>query len=234
MNQFPSCSSFKQQHLLVKQSTLLLFTLLLAIVVSGCQPVLLLGRILYGDPKEPSAFTLGTGTDLEKGEQRILVIASSKSSAHDGGTAVNIDVLDGLTRQLKRKGIKVVNPGEVATWIDDNGGILDDPADLLDEFETDYIVHIEIEKFSLNEDHSPSLLRARFSGTVTAYKVLKKGEGHRVKDVWQAEFSKTHPSNYPISSEKISKELFQQQAINRLTAQLSQFFYAQTASETFE
>ncbi len=229
-------STTSSTQIFMRCSLCLTFLLLLAIGFSGCRQILLIGYIINGEPKQPAPFMVGTGTDLEKGEHRILVIASSNQANLEDGTAVNLDVLEGLTRQLKRKGILVVKPGKVSMWIDENGGFLDDPADLLDDFETDYIVHIEIEKFSFHEENSPELLRATFSGAITAHKVLKnKKSGEKIlREVWDTEFSSVHPQNYPIPIQKMSPEIFQQQSIKRLSDQISRLFYAHPSSDTIE
>jgi len=206
-----------------------------ALYFSGCSMVVLAGKVFMGDPKQPAKFKMGTGTNLEKGKHRILVVASAPYSANLNGHALDLDILDGVTRRIKRKGVKVVSSAKVSTWMDDNGGVFNDPDDLLEDFETDFIVHIAVESYSYLEENSTSMYRGRCAGTVTVYEVVEDDDDQKkTVEVWSNGFSSLYPQAYPISHEQVTPELFQQRFTDRLNTQLAQLFYAHLASEAVE
>lgn len=207
---------------------------LLAASQSGCSLFVMAGKMIFGDPVVASSFTRATKTNLAKEGKRILVVCTAPDSIQSEFPSVNIDVLDGVTRRLKVRNIKVVNSDEVATWLDDHGGRWDDITELAEHFKADFVVHIDFSKFTCREDNSPSLLRGQSEGRVHVYKVSDGPSGKQTSEVMDQEFTSVHPTGYPVAVEKKSAKVFNQEYLDRVCTQLAQMFYDHPMSEEID
>lgn len=201
---------------------------------SGCSLFVMAGKMLFGDPKIACSFKKATKTDLEKEGHRVLIVCSSPDSIKGEFPSVDIDLLDGVTRRLKVRGIKVVDPDNVASWLDDHGGSWDDLGEMAEHFKADFVVHMDISKFTCMEDNSPSLLRGQAEGRVHTYKITDGASGKQSSEVMDQEFTSTHPTGYPVSIEKKSAKVFHQEYIDRVCTQLAQLFYDHPMSEEID
>src|SRR5690606_36217545 len=95
---------------------------LLAAGLPGSSLVTMAGKMIFGDPVMPCAFTNMTRVDLAKEGKTVVVVCSTPEAVKSDFPSLNIDLLDGVARQLNRREIKVVSPDDVAAWMDDNGG----------------------------------------------------------------------------------------------------------------
>lgn len=206
----------------------------LACAQSGCSLGVMAGRMLFGDPKAPSAFRAATHVDLVKEGSVVLIICTTPEALRAEWSSLNIDLLDGVTRRLKSQGIKVVNPDDVATWIDDNGGSFDDPTMLAQEFEADYIVHLDLDRFSFREENSKSLYRGRTHGNITAYRVEKVNGQPTARHAFEREFDSEYPGTYPVSADQTPEKVFQKRYMDRVCNQVSYLFYDHRLSEEME
>ncbi|MGE3313959.1 MAG: hypothetical protein AB7O26_02505 [Planctomycetaceae bacterium] len=206
----------------------------LAASQSGCSLFVMAGKMLFGDPKVDCSFKKATKTDLSKEGRRILVVCSSPDSIKDEFPSVDYDLLDGVTRRLKTHGIKVVNPDEVATYLDDHGGRWEDVGDMGEHFNADFVVHIDLTRFTCREENSPSLLRGQAEGRVHAYRIADSPAGQQTSEVMDQEFVSTHPSGYPVSIDKKSAKVFNREYIDRVCTQLAQLFYDHPLSEEID
>ncbi len=202
-----------------------------AVMLTGCSLFVMAGKMLFDDPKMACAFKQATHVDLQKEQSRVLVIASTPETVRADWTSLSVDLLEGVTRLLKSQGINVVNPDDVATWLDDNGGTVDEPTELANHFRADYIVHINIERFSFYEDSSPTLYRGRTNGFVTAFQVQSVNGQKVARHVFEREFTSEYPEHHPVSKDSISEKVFLKRYMDRVCAQLSYLFYDHRFSE---
>ena len=205
--------------------------------LAGCSLFVIAGKVLFGDPTVTSAFHEGTGVDLAEGETKVVVLCSAPSMIEDSGElSVNYEIVESVSRRLKRRGVHLIDSNEVRTWMDDNGGRLDDPRDLADDFDVDYILYISLAQVNFREPNSPSLYRGAANGEVFVYQVKKKDSGHAdVHEVFSKGFSSTYPEFHPISAQQIdSLRIFQKKFLDRVSGELSQLFYDHKVSEEIE
>ena len=127
----------------------------LACSLPGCSLGVMFGRMLTGDPKTPSEFKSMTREDLSKGKHTVLVVCTTPESVESELATLKFDLIDGITRRMKHNGVKVINPDLVAGWLDEHGSIGSNPSELAEDFEVDYIVHIDVESFGFREPNSP-------------------------------------------------------------------------------
>ena len=198
-------------------------------VLPGCSLGVMAGKMLFGDPKAKSQFRAATGTDLTKGEKSLLIACSAPHGILSKYPSIQIDIVDRIIRILDTRNIKVVSSDDVATWFDDHGE-WGDFSELADEFDADYVLHIEVESFVCSVPDSPNLLQGKADGKVT----VLEAEGEDTKTMVQA-FERTfdimYPS-YPVPRENKSEQLFTEGFLDRIASHLAHYLYDHRASES--
>ena len=196
------------------------------ISIVGCSKLLLgSGKLLFGDPKTTAEFTTLTKEDLTRGLKTVLVVCSAPEASEEDVSTLRLDVVDGVTRRLKLNGVKVVNPDRVADWRYERDGIFNDPRELAQDFETDYIIWIDIQGFGLREPNSLKLLRGNTMGFIRVYRVEEVQKKRTALRVYQNEFSLTYPQHQPISETGRGVDVFRRDYIKQLCDVLSERFY---------
>jgi hypothetical protein len=207
----------------------------LLIFVPGCSLAVMAGKMFLGDVKVQSQFRQATKTDLAKLNRKVLVLCSTTDTVRSAYASVDYDILEGVIHRLKVHGIrKIVSPDAVSGWLDDHGGRCDDPKELADHFHAEYLIHIEVSRFTCQEENSPNLLRGQSEGHVRAFHLEERDSGKRLVEVMNSDFVSTYPSGNPISADKKSATNFQREYIERISLQLAQIFYDHTPSEEMQ
>lgn len=205
--------------------TSLLTLALCALTLGGCSLGVMAGKMFKGEPLRPAEFYAMTGTDLGKGKHRIAIVCSTPAAVESDLSSLNLDLIDGVTRRLKVNGVDVVDPDVVARWIDDNGGVVTDPAAMANAFDADFVAWIDIDQFSLKEDATSKLLRGRTNGFVRVYQIQDLDGSKVALSAFNSEFTSIFPSHQPISELSRSKVSFQKEYIDRLCSELAVKFY---------
>lgn len=215
------------------RACILLFTVIAVAVLSipGCSLGVMAGKMFFGDPKIKSAFRGATGVDLTKGKNSLLIVCTAPHGTVNEFPSLQIDVVDRITRILDTRNVKVVASDEVAAWIDDHGD-WGDFTELADEFDADYVLHIEFDSFRCDVPDSPNLLQGKAAGKV----IVLEAKGEDTKSVstsFERVFDVTYPS-YPIPRENRSEQMFAETFLDRTAVSLSHFLYDHRASETVD
>lgn len=199
--------------------------------MSGCSLFVMAGKMFYGDPKVISPFHSGTNIDLAKDDMKVLVIYSTPESVKSEFPSIEFDLTEQTIRRLKGREIKVIDPDDVATFIDDNGGYWHDEQDLADHFDADIIVHVDLDTFTCTEDNSPWLLRGRAEGNLYAYRVSNlKGE-KIAREIFVREITSTYPQQTSISTDTLSRSTFQKRYVDLMSTYITQMLHDHRASE---
>ena len=201
---------------------------------SGCSLFVMAGKMFFGDPKLECTFNQRTGIDLVHEYKQVLVVCSTPETIAGHLPSLRYDLADGLIRRLKRRGVTIVDPNRVATWIDDHGGLWNDLSELAEDFDADYILHVDLSEFDYREENSPTLFRGRAVGNVFVYAVRPEAGRRLVEQIFVQEFTSVHPANYPVSADRMSAKAFQTRYLDRITTQLAQMFYDHRVSEEME
>ena len=196
--------------------------LLTACCLSGCSLFVMTGKMLFGDPLVPSAFRAKTGVDLVKDDKKLLLVCSTPESSKSEMPSIDFDLTDGIVRRMKQNGLDVVKPDRVAKWLGDNGGF-DDPAELAEDFNADYVAHINLEQFDFREENSPTMFRGRASGSVSVYKIETIAGRKQARQVFLEDYQAQFPELYPVSKDQISARVFQQRFLDRVSDQLTRY-----------
>ncbi|MEZ6045707.1 MAG: hypothetical protein R3C11_09045 [Planctomycetaceae bacterium] len=162
---------------------------------------------------------------------KVIVICKTPDSISSDYPSLNIDLLEGISRRLKREDISIVNPNDVATWFDDNLGVVDDPTMLALEFDAKYVITVDVEKFSYLEENSTNLLRGRSTGVLRAYELRDFNNSSQAVEIFHRGLSSKFPEMYPVQSDRVSEKTFRKQYLDRVSEQIAQQFYNHKASE---
>jgi hypothetical protein len=227
--------SFAAARSLLNRPVPLPLALAFLVFLPGCSLAVIAGKVLLGDVKVQSQFRQATHTDLAKLNRKVLVLCSASDTIHSAYASVDYDILEGVIHRLKTHGIqKIVSPDAVAGWLDDHGGRCDDMQALAEHFHAEYLIHIELSRFTCEEENSPNLLRGQSEGHVRAYHLDDGAPAKKLLEIMNSDFVSTYPSGNPISVDKKSKTNFQREYIERICLQLAQIFYDHTASEEMQ
>ena len=210
----------------VRRPAVFLFAALASVTLSGCSLFVMAGRMLTGDPLVKCAFSQATGVDLTDGDKSIIIICDAPASAKEKSPSIDFDIMDGTMRQLKGRGVKMVDPNKVASWLDDNGGIAGNVTAIAQQFDVDYIIRIDLDSIAFTQENSPELFQGTALGTVYAYEVQKTPDGgQRFEEVLSREYTSTYPGSHPIDSTRVSAKVFEKRYVDRVCTELAQMFY---------
>lgn len=200
-------------------------------LASGCSLFVMGGKMLFGDPKVTSTFTGMTSIDLTEADKKLLVICTTPESIKSEMPSLDIDLMDGLNRRLKRRGIPVVDSDEVSGWLDDNGWRWDDIGEIADDLACDFIVHVDLENFDYREENSPDMYRGRSAGGIYVYQVQKLDGTRKALEIFHGDFRSEYPQTHPIAAGEMSKRTFQKRYLDHVCDELGRNFYSYRYSD---
>lgn len=199
--------------------------ILLLTSMSGCSLFVMAGKALMGDPQMPSAFKIATGVDLTKADKKVMLLCSMPEFVISEHSAVDRDIIDQVYRRMKLQRIQCVNPDKVDSWLNQNGGMFEHPSELVNEIDTDYIVHYELQSVTFREPDSPTFYRGNANVRITVYEVNGEDSSRQAFEIFQHEITSTYPRNFPMAADTMSERSFRDKYIGRLSNELAQLFY---------
>lgn len=205
---------------------------LLTLALPGCSLAIMTGKMLFGDPTETPPFEAATQVDLTDGEHTVLVLATSPESVKVRFPEVDQEIVRRVGRTLRSKGVDVANSDDVLDWVEERGGIWSEAhlGPIAKEFDVDYIIVVDLDRFDWFETNSPDLFRGRSGGMIQAYGAAE--EGGSVSYVMGGEFESVYPPHQPKSAGSVSAKVFREQYLDRLCDQASQRFVPYRRNET--
>ena len=209
---------------------LISLTALLLVSVTGCSLGVMAGKMLMGDPRQTSPFHAKTGTDLTKGKHSVVITCTAPHGILARYPSLQIDMVDRVTRILETHGIDVVSSDKVGAWYDDHGD-WGDYSELAREFEADFIMNIELRRFTDLVPDSENLLQGDAEGQVLVHKVTNE-ELRPTYEVLRQNFHLMFPESYPVPRENRSEQIFLEGFMDRTALHLAQMLYDHKASET--
>ena len=199
--------------------------MMMLLTQSGCSLFVMAGKALFGDPEITAPFSRAANVDLRTGEHRVLIVASTPEAIKSEFPTTNTDLLERVSRHLKSAGVDVVNTNKVATWLDDNGGYWENPTELARSFDVDYIIHLDIDRFRLQDTNSPDLYQGFVSGTVYGYEVREGEKGKSAFRIFNRPIEKEYPDGHPQLSDRMSRQSFHHEFLDRTGLQMAQMLY---------
>lgn len=203
----------------------LLGVLALSIMISGCSLVLVAEKVFYGMAPVTCAFTASTGTNLVKDEKLVLLVISAPPDVSANAGTISLDLMEGVSNDLRRAGVQLVDQDEVTTWLDDRGGDWGDAEEIAWAFDTDIILHVEIEKITFHADNSPEMLRGEANGEVRAYEVTEESGEITVSEIFSDSLTARYPHLHPIMKHQMGERGFRKKFLTRLSREIARMFH---------
>ena len=200
----------------------------------GCSLMVMAGKALMGDPKIPSLFRQRTGIDLIEDEKTVLIVSTTPEFLRLKNSAVDRDITEGVYRRFRRKEIKCIDPGKVDNWLGRVGGFWEDPSEIAEEFETDYIIHFDLDSISYVEENSVGFYRGKAHGQVKVYAVREVSGKRGAFLIFEHEYKTAYPNHYPISADNMSQRAFAEKFTKRISDELARLFYDYRSAETID
>jgi hypothetical protein len=231
----PMSTRFRFVRSGVRCRRLLAAVALLCAFQTGCiNTLVMVGKVLLGDPKQPSPFEMATGISLPKEDKQVLVHCTAPGLITTEHGTLTVDVQEGVLRRLKRHGIPVLSPDAAANVLDRSGGQFD-PKLLVRELpEADYIIHVDFTRFTYMEDSSPNLYRGQADGTVVVYAARGEKNNRHVVKIYQQDFKTIYPPTHPVPVDQTPKNVFIRRFVKHNASSLGAIFYDLRPSEKFE
>ena len=213
--------------------------MLLLICAPNCGCInagVMFGKVLFGNPMVKSAFEARTGVSLVEDKRKVAVVCTAPSSVVAEFDSLQYDLQEEVTRRMRLREINVASDDEVIGALNDAGGHFSKDALAAALPDVDYIVHVDIEKFTHTEDGNPNLYRGRSNGIIYAYEVdhgPDSGGSPRALQVFYQEFTSEYPKAAPTSADSISARVFRQKCVDQLADIVGRTFYDVESSELF-
>ena len=187
--------------------------------ISGCKYVVLAGYLIGGPPSIDPDFDRKTNLSMTARDVRVAVVCYAPDEVKFAFDSIDSEIAKYVTFRLHEHKIKVFAPDQVQAWLDENDDWMT-PVEIGKALEATYVIHIDINSFSLYEENSASLYRGRTDGIVSVYRI--DGEGERI-------YSKELISRYPLMTPRSSSETtfssFKRQYLSRLSEDIGRLFY---------
>lgn len=201
--------------------------------LGGCSIFVMAGKMFFGDPVRTSPFRATTDVNLTKGEKSVLIIARTPQSVKAEIPAVDLVIVEQVSRILRTKGVKMYPSKKVLNWVDNRGGHWGDASEIARAFpDANYIVEVDVEQFTHREDNSPDLYRGRAVGNIQAFEVIEVAGSQSASPVFSRTFNCTYPTMHPKQAHQISEKTFQEEFLGRVCVQIAQMFYDIRPSES--
>ena len=201
----------------------IVLSLLFACLVStGCNPLTVFYFLFLLPPPKVDAAYAG----LEK--QKVAVLTFASRSAQFEHAGIDNDLAKGVARELREhvKHIKLVDANEVRQWRDEHSAF--EPTDVGRKFEANRVVYIEVESFTLYEEHTTQLYRGKANVRVQVFDMTKDGDM-----VWETRVEPEFPGHRPIPVTDMSRDKFRSLFTKYLTRQIAHNFFDYKAEEDF-
>jgi len=201
---------------------------------AGCiNTMVMVSKVLLGDPIQLSGFEQATGISLAKEEKQVLIRVSAPAFVSEVHNTLTSDVEEELSRRMKLHKIKVMHPDTAAKVLDRLGGTFDPQVLAREVPDCDYIMHIQLERFSYKEESSPNFYRGNATGRITGFEVRREESGNHAVQVFDQQFRSNYPTTYPVAVDSTPKNVFIRRFIDRLADNLGTAFYTVNRSELY-
>lgn len=199
-------------------ATLAVRSLVLTCLVglSGCNFALPIMYLVQGPPMIEPEFT-------KLRSKKVAIVCETDTNTRYNFASVDTKLARRLAMHLRdaytfRK-IEVIAPDEVYAWLDEHDDWTD-VSEVGEALEADYVLYVDLERFHLFEENSPTMYRGRAAATIRVYEMEKDGEL-----VFETSHESAYPTGEPISTADIRRPVFEQQYIDRLADEIGRYFY---------
>ncbi len=208
----------------VRYSSLLTIVaaLLLPLTLTGClKPLILLGYLIGGPPSIEPDFDVNTKKSMTAKDVKVAVVCYAPLEVKYDFSAIDHELAKYLSFRLVQHKIKTITPDSVRAWLDENPD-WDEPSEIGKALQVKYVVYIDLESFSLYEEHSANLYRGHSEGMVSVFEIDEAGDGEKI---YSREITSRFPLASPRSTMEVAYSTFKQQYLSRLSEEIGRLFY---------
>ena len=200
----------------------LLTALLFAVMLSGCNYVVLLGYLIGGPPSiEPDYDSMTKKSMTDKGVVVAVHCFADKTVLLDH-SRVDRELARFVSARLHKHEIKVIQPDLVQRWIDQNPEY-SGPEEIGLGVGATHVIQIDVPQFTIFEENSQDLYRGRSEVTVTVYEIDKENETG--EPIYDKKLISRFPLATPRSAQEVSRQTFLVQYLTRLSEEVGRLFY---------
>lgn len=206
-----------------------LWLLLLSVIPCqmGClNQILMLGYLIGGPPSIEPDFDATTEKSFTGKGKKVVVMCYASDSVKWDYSKIDRELATYVCHRLKDHKVHVIDPDAVNGWIDQNPDWTK-PEELGVDAEADFVVYIEIEEFSLYEEHSSNLYRGRTKAVVNVYEM----EGDAGELIYSKELDSKYPLHQPVATSERPEYSFKQLYMARLSEEVGRLFYEHYAGD---
>jgi hypothetical protein len=225
---------------LARRFAALLIALPLLFCGTGCNIVLLLGYLIGGPPSIEPDFEIKTKESLKGKKKTVLVLCYAPTELKWDNEAVDYDLSKHVAYQLNANKIRVIDPDRVQAWLDKNPN-WDKPSQVGAAFGVDYVIYVDLNNYTLFEEHSANLYRGQADCIVSVIKMDEVDEKERLDEdvmrtregesVYSKNIQSRYPEATPVSVDQFSYANFRKMYLTRLSGQIGQLFYESYAGD---
>lgn len=206
----------------LRWSTLGHFALLglIAGALTGCNYLLFAGYLIGGPPSIEPAFDSETGLSMTDKDVTVAVVCYAPKHVKWDFANIDYDLAKKVAYRMFLKKIVVINPDRVRDWMDRNPE-WDSPDEIGAAFNATYVVHIEINDFSLYEKNSSELFRGRSDVQVSVWQM----DGEYGEQIFTREVESLFPRAMPRSTYDTKYTTFKREYMELLSDDIGKLFY---------
>jgi len=193
----------------------------LIVTLSGCNYFMLLGYLIGGPPSIEPDFDKMTKKSFTDYQITVAVVCYAPTELKYDFANVDDEIAKYVSYRFKEHKIEVIHPDHVRAWLDRNPD-WEKPEEIGEAFETDYVVYIDVNKYSLYEENSANLYRGRSEALVSVFEMGTNGEGDKI---YSKEIVSVFPIHTPRAASSVSYQTFKRQYLSRLSEEIGRLFY---------
>lgn len=206
---------------MVRFAALVLGSLLASASFVGCNYIVLAGYLIGGPPSIEPDFDAQTKKSMTAKDVTVAVVCFAPTDIKWDFDKIDNEIAKYVTFRLHSHKIKVVNPDSVRAWLDENGE-WDQPTEIGAAFNVNYVVYIDLQKYSLFEEDSSNLYRGRAEGMVSVYEMDETGDGEKI---YTKEIVSKYPLAVPRDTHEVTYSKFKREYLSRLAEEIGRLFY---------
>ena len=202
----------------------LLAALFVALVLPGCAQSVLLGYLIGGPPSIEPDFDAQTGLSFTDENIVVAVVCYAPKEVKWDFEKIDDEIASHVAHRLAVGKVTVIDPDLIRAWTEQNPD-WERPEEIGAAFSANYVVDIEVNRFSLYEEGSTTLYRGRTDAQVNVVAMddpeARVAEGERI---YSKQVDLAYPTRVPRSTQEMSYLQFKRDYLSRLSESIGWIF----------
>ncbi len=191
------------------------------VLMAGCQQFVILSYLIGGPPSIEPDFDLETGQSMKDKDKTVAVVCFAPREMLMEFPNIDDEIAAQVAFRLAENKIAICKPDYVRAWVDAHPK-WELPEEIGREFKADYVIEVELSKFTLYEGTSTTLYRGRTEADIVVTEMDDSGHGERI---FSKELALAYPLHVARSTSEQSLMTFKRDYISRLSEKIGWMFY---------